>query len=310
LCRCLLEEERAAEREGHADFSARLVVEPAEEPLWAGIESEENADSDWVALTARIETGPAYLVERIEFRGHHAFSDATLRRTLTLQEGERFDAGELRRSLARLNSLGFLEPVTETDVRLLTDAKGGRLRLIITVREKDRGRWVVSGPFGPTRVAGPFEFSVGMRLPAVGRGALELSTYYASLNLLAFTSPAVPALLLAQRRNLLLLPALERPHLPGQEWQSGFALSPQLGWQGTLASYGLGQARRALGGVLEEDPASPGLAVPVQWPGETDTLLPREVSGMLLCRAPRSRWTWARSAGVAVLDLLMGSQPF
>jgi hypothetical protein len=31
---------------------------------------------------------------------------------------------------------------------------------------------------------------------------------------------------------------------------------------------------------------------------------------MLLCRAPRSRWTWARNAGVAALDLLMGSQPF
>lgn len=300
LCRCLLEQQRVAEKDGRVDFSARLMVEPG----------EEAPDSDRVDLTARIQSGPAYLVERIEFRGHHAFSDATLRRALTLKEGELFDAEELRRSLARLNQLGFLEPVTQSDVRLLTDSGGGRLRLVITVREKDRGRWLVSGPFGPTSVAGPFQLAVGSRLPAVGRGALELSTYYASLNLLAFTAPAVPALLLAQRRNLLLLPALERPELPGQKWQSGFTLSAQLGWQGMAASYGIGKARRALRESLEEGPAAPGLAVPVVWRKETDTPFPREPKGALLCRAPRSRWTWARRAGLAALDLVMGSQPF
>jgi outer membrane protein insertion porin family len=300
LCSCLLEQQRAAEEDGRVDFSARLMVEPA----------EEVDESERVTLTARIQSGPAYLVERIDFRGHRAFSDATLRRALTLQEGERFDAVELRRSLARLNQLGFLEPVTQNDAQLLTDSDGGRLRLVVTVREKDRGRWLVSGPFGPTSVAGPFQLAVRSRLPAVGRGALELSTYYASLNLLAFTSPAIPALLLAQRRNLLLLPALERPELPGQEWQSGFTLSAQSGWQGIAASYGLGKARRALRESLAEDPAVPGLAVPVVWPKAMDTAFPREPRGALLCRAPRSHWMWARHAGLAALDLVMGSQPF
>jgi outer membrane protein insertion porin family len=300
LCRCLLDQQRAAEEDGRVDFTARLLVEPA----------EEVDESERVTLTARIQSGPAYLVERIDFRGHHAFSDATLRRALTLQEGERFDAVELRRSLARLNQLGFLEPVTQNDVRLLTDSGGGRLRLLISVREKDRGRWLVSGPFGPTSVAGPFQLAVGSRLPAIGPGALELSTYYASLNLLAFTTPAIPALLLAQRRNLLLLPALERPELPGQEWESGFTLSAQSGWQGIAASYGMGKARSALRESLAEGPAAPGLAVPVVWPKETDTAFPREPRGALVCRAPRSRWTWTRTAGLAALDLVMGSQAF
>lgn len=93
LCRCLLEQQRAAEEDGRVDFSARLLVEPAKELY----------ESERVALTARSQSGPAYLVGRIEFRGHHAFSESTLRRALTLQEGERFDAEELRRSVARLN---------------------------------------------------------------------------------------------------------------------------------------------------------------------------------------------------------------
>ncbi|HYM09128.1 MAG TPA: POTRA domain-containing protein, partial [Bryobacterales bacterium] len=91
ICRCLLDARQQAERSGHADFRARLDIAAAP----AGPQG-------WVTGTARTDPGPVYTVGRIEFRGNHSFSDATLRRAMLLEEGDPFDRDRLRRSLARL----------------------------------------------------------------------------------------------------------------------------------------------------------------------------------------------------------------
>jgi outer membrane protein insertion porin family len=327
LCRCFLEEQRKSEQQGEVGFSGQLEIEATDEPPWARLadafgqreESANQGEEDrphrgqrWVAVTANVRTGPAYAVGRIDFRGHHAFSDLTLRRALTLHEGDLFDWGQLRSSLARLSRLGFLEPVTENDVRLTREPAGRRLHLTITVREKPRGRWLLSGPLGSTSVSGPFQFAIGSRLPAWGRGPLELSTYYATFNLFAFLPPAISLLLLAPQTGLRPLVAVERPYLPGQGWQSGFLLSPQLGWRGMLSHYGLTQARKTVQSALESDRSTSAMTVPVMWRDGRDERSEAELrpAGTLLCEAAPPRWAWLQTGGMTALDWLLKSYPF
>ena len=328
LCHCLREARRRAESTGQLDFAVQLRIEAAQAPPWAFLanrapqtppERQEEAAAantprgeKWVALTASIASGPGYTVGRIEFRGHHSFGDPTLRRALQLREGDLFDRSWLRRSLARLNRLGFLEPVREDDVRLFRDPEGRRVHVIITVREKKRGRWSLSGPLGPLSLTGPLQFALSSRLPAWGRGPLELSTYNATFGLLAFSQPALFGLGLLPKTHLLPLVALERPFLPGQGWQSGFLLSPQLGWRGTLAHYGFTQARQGARAALRSHPADPlGLTVPVWWgPDEDDGTAAARFAGVLRCDASRPRWAWLRKASTAALDFLLAPKPF
>jgi outer membrane protein insertion porin family len=305
LCRSLLAARRRTEKEGAVDFAARLEVVPADPPRWGGLVTEDT--ENWVALTARVEAGAPHTVGRVEFRGHHHFSDLTLRRAWTLQEGDAFDLGELRRSLARINQLGFFEPVSEDGVTAARDAERRRIDLTVWLKEIPRGRYGLSGPLLPGGLAGPLQFSVALRLPAWGRGPLELSTYYGSLSLMAFSLPAAGVFALAPEARWLPLVALERPLLAGQRWQSGFLLAPQLGWQGTLTSYGLTQARQAAAEALAADQAEAApLAVPISWRGEAAEPPP---VGYLHCEAPRPRLAWLRAAGTLALDLLLARAP-
>ncbi len=300
LCDCLLDAQRAAERAGQLDFAARLEIQtPSRLPQAAA------QTGHWASLTVRTETGPAFSLGRIEFTGHHAFGDLTLRRALTLAEGERLDASRLRQSLARLNRLGFFEPLTEDKVELLRHAQSDRVDMVIHLKERPRGRWALSGPLGPFAVAGPLQFSLGARLPAWGSGALELSTYSATFSLLAFSYPVIRALSIVPERRYLPLFALERPDLPGQEWQSGFLLSPQIGWRGTLASYALSHASHAAHNLLEpKTDGAVSLPVSVWWRGQgTEPAL--KPAGVLLCEAEKPRRAWLRTAGLAALDFLL-----
>jgi hypothetical protein len=87
----------------------------------------------------------------------------------------------LRRSVARLNAAGLFDPIDEHGVHILTDARTGIADIVIQLREAKHGRWNFSGPL-------PLSASIGMRLPAWGRGVLELSTYSVSFNLLAYST--------------------------------------------------------------------------------------------------------------------------
>lgn len=327
LCRCLLRARRRSEREGRVDFSSRLQVEATPAPPWARLahnswrSQEEDSgepgsapdNTKWVAVTARTVTGPAYAVERIEFRGHHSFSDSTLRRALLLQEGDPLDWGRLRRSLVRLNRLGFLEPLTEENVRVLGDPERARANLVIVLKEKPRGRWSLSGPLGPLSVAGPLQFRVKSRLPSWGRGVLQLSTYYATFSLLSFSQPFLRALSGQPLTRLQALVALERPYLPGQRWRSGFIVSPNLGWRGVVASYGLTQARTAARRALAGDPAAAArLAVPVWWVSREDNDGPpqEKFAGYLQCEDSQPHWKWLRATGTTALNLLLTESLF
>ena len=111
LCGCLLDVRRIAETEGRLDFSAMVEVAAAGGPI---------------DVTAHVRMGSAYAVGRIDFTGHHAINDSTLRRAMTLRERDLFDVRKLRRSQTRLNDIGLIEPLTLTDVSVTRNVDGPR----------------------------------------------------------------------------------------------------------------------------------------------------------------------------------------
>lgn len=286
VCRELFTERREAERRGVLDFSARLELDGAAPAV--------------DAITA-VTTGPAYRVDRIDFRGNHSFSDASLRRTMLLEEGAPLDQMLLRKSLARLNRNGWFEPLTERDVALNTPQGSDRASVMIAVKEKKARSWSFSGPAGPMSVGGSLHFGIGSRLPPWGRGILELSTYALSLNLFYFAKPAAALIPFLPNRRFLPLVTLERQLLPGQRLLSGFAISPQLGWQGMLAGYGVSQTRNFLEGILQTDRAlTPDLLVTVVHDGR---------EGILRCEPPKPRLNRVRQVGGTAVNVLFSFAP-
>jgi hypothetical protein len=279
MCASLLELRRIAESQGRLDF---------------GVVVETSGDSDPIDVKAHVRMGPQYSVGRIHFTGHRAINDSTLRRALTLRERDLFDVGKLRRSLARLNDIGLAKTVTFANIIVTRQTDGSTADITIPLGTRGRRWWSLSGPIIPG--LGSYQASISSRLPTWGRGALDASTYlftfnvlalvHSSLGVLTFMSKAPPAMVL-----------LERPFLPGQEWLSGFALSPALSVRTTVAYYGRAQLGRGVRAVLE-DQRRETLAVPVVGSG-------RPAGEFLVCQPAHSRWRWLRRGAVHAIDIAL-----
>ena len=272
VCTDLLAQRRAAERQGVLDFSPRLHVEL----------SNNAAD-----VTTSIERGRPYRLGILEFTGNRHFSDALVRHNFLIDEGDPLDQQSLRKSIARLNRTQFFEPVGMSDLKVERNANSGLADITVHLTERKPGSWNFSGPVGPVSVGGPLQGALSSRLPSWGRGLFELSSYTASLSLLAFVHPIVPVTGLLNKRFLPLL-MIRRPFLPGEGWKSGFLIAPQLGWQGMAINYGTTQLQARLLGLLEGSRAyTPDLPVTVEGPGG---------EGMMLCEAPKPRMQTLRKA--------------
>src|SRR4029453_9156685 len=97
---------------------------------------------------------------------------STARRAPLLNEAPPLDKTVLRKSLARINSTGLFEPLSQADVVVNTPAGSNRADLTIQLRERKMLHWYLSGPVGPMSVAGPLQFKLGSRLPPWGRNVL------------------------------------------------------------------------------------------------------------------------------------------
>ena len=267
MCACLLDARRIAEAEGRIDFSAE-------------VESAGNgASSD---LTARLWMGSTHAVGRITFAGHSSVNDSTLRRAMTIYERDRFDVSQLRRSLARINGLGVFEPVTLADISVKRRDDHVTADLTIPLRERKRRWWSVSGPMVPG--FGLLQASVASRLPSWGRGIFEAATYFVSLNVTGFAKPFL---------------ALERPVMPGQEWLSGFAISPALSPRGMLTHYGRAHLAHGIGAMLDVEMPD-ALAVPVTSEG-------RLKDEPLICRPPAPRLWWLRRGAAVAVNVALAA---
>jgi outer membrane protein assembly factor BamA len=301
VCRALFEERRKAEKAGVIEFGARLEISELQD-VAAAPGRPKRAD-----IAARVELGPAYRIGRIEFRGNRAFSDMALRRAMLLDEGQPVDQMLLRKTLARLNRTGLFEPLSPANVVLNTAPGAEVADLTIHVREKKRGHWALSGPVGPLSIAGPLQFAIGSRLPSWGRGIFELSTYTASISFMTFAQPIASLLPFLPNKRFLVLGMLHRPMLPGQRFTSGFAIAPQLGWQGMALGYGMGQVRDLLSGPLQgERELTPPLEVKITRGVGPDA----PIVGIMLCEMPATKLDRLRQVGSVGLNLVFAMSPF
>ncbi|MBZ5580084.1 MAG: hypothetical protein LAP40_26285 [Acidobacteriia bacterium] len=295
VCRSLFDQRRTAERSGVVDFAPRLEFREVPGPA-AGDPRR------WADVTTSLTPGPSYRAGRIEFRGNHRFSDSTLRHMLRLDEGAPLDPLRVRQSLARLNRTGWFEPLTPADVAMNAAQGSDHADVTIALRETRPGAWSLSGPAGPMSIGGPLRFAMGSRLPAWGRGFLELSTYTASANLFLLAKPLGALVPFLPNRRFVRLVSLQRPLLPGNPWLSGFTVTPQLGWPGLLAGYGLAHARGLVRDALETERAlTPDLPVAV---------VNDRGGGILNCQLPPTRSDRVRQFAGTATNLLFSFSPF
>jgi hypothetical protein len=267
LCACLLDLRRSAEAQGRLDFTAMV----------------ESAGGDGpVELTARIWPGPAHAVGRISFSGHSTLNDSTLRRAMTIYERDLLDVRRLRRSLARINDMGVFEPLTLADISITRRDDGVTADVTIPLRERKRRWWSVSGPMVPG--LGMLQASLSSRLPPWGRGVVEATTFFVSLNVTGFAKPFL---------------ALQRPVMPGQELLSGFAISPALSPLAMLKNYGLTHVAYRVGPMLDGHGNDP-LAVPVTSAGSLQ-------AEPLICVTPKSRLWWLHRGATVVGKIALGT---
>ena len=304
LCTCLREAKRAAEAHGRIDFAVELEVPDAN----GGPPAAREANP--VDLTARVRTGRPYRVGRITFTGHYRINESTLRRAMVLQEQALFDVDKLRRSVARLNRSGLMAPITADDIAIRRDPVGLTADVTISLRERPRGRWWLSGPLTAPFI-GSLQAAISSRLPAWGRGPFEASTYYVTFGLIGLPNPLARLMPSGAKRGLSPSLVLERPYLPGQALSSGFALSARRPLPAMLASYGATQLGRGARAVLGNDaPLPPSLVMPVQT-SRPNAEGKGSFAGFLICEPQKPRLQWLRRGGALAADLMLGAfRPF
>jgi hypothetical protein len=301
FCKCLLDAKRDAEAQGRLDFAAELEISPV-----TG-ESPPVSGATWVDVTARVRTGSPYTVGRINFSGHHRISDSTLRGAMVLQEGALFDLAKLRRSLVRLNRAGLMEAIAPDDVEIERHSRDLTADVTISLRERRRGRWSLSGPVFATGFTGPLEAAISSRLPTWGRGIFEAATYYLTFSLIGLPNPLIKLLPVASHPRLAPVLVLERPYLPGQALFSGFALSPKRSVRTFVESYGATHLRRAVGAALDGSQSMPStLVVPIE-PLHADAGSERSSVAWLICEPPEARLRWLRRVAGYAADLTLGA---
>jgi outer membrane protein insertion porin family len=146
-------EERIAQaRERVARRSAALLrAKDAPRPQ-VDVQPQFDREAGTVLLTFRIRDDQPPVVRRIEFSGHHRFSDRYYRRRVLLDEGDPFDTEKLERGLAQLARSGFIRPVSPEDLQVRADAATQTVDISIRVEEIGRQRLSLVG--GSTGLGG------------------------------------------------------------------------------------------------------------------------------------------------------------
>ena len=108
-------------------------------------EFDINREDRTMSVRFRIEETPRVYVERIEINGNTLTRDKVLRREFRLQEGDAFNSFLLRRTQARIQSLGFFQEGLEVDQS--PGSAPDRIVLTANVEENATGELQVSAGF-------------------------------------------------------------------------------------------------------------------------------------------------------------------
>jgi outer membrane protein insertion porin family len=119
------------------------------EPL-TDVETEKKE----VALTYKIDKGPAVYFDRIEITGNTKTKDEVIRRELKVQEQQLFRGSQLKESRARVQRLGLFQEVNMTTQR---SNQPDKIDLLVDVKEAQTGAFTAGAGFS---TADKFLFNV------------------------------------------------------------------------------------------------------------------------------------------------------
>jgi outer membrane protein assembly complex protein YaeT len=97
-----------------------------------------DAEKHSVRVTLDLSDSPPYIVQRIEFRGLHRFSDRYMRRRILLREGHPVNERELEAGLARLARTGYFRQIHKEDIQVHLDESTHTAAVSIKVEEIGR----------------------------------------------------------------------------------------------------------------------------------------------------------------------------
>ncbi len=97
-----------------------------------------------VSLTYRLVEHELVYVERVDIRGNLHTKDVVVRREMRIHPGEPFNGQQIRRSLERLNNLGYFEDVS---VDTQPGSAPNRQDLVVEVKEAKTGSFSFGGGF-------------------------------------------------------------------------------------------------------------------------------------------------------------------
>jgi len=110
-------------------------------------------DKRTASVTMDLSDSPPYLVQRIEFKGLHKFSDRYLRRRIPLREGQPVNDRALEVGLARLARTGYFKPIRKENIRVQMNDATRTANITIRVEEIGQQRASLiggNGQFGST----------------------------------------------------------------------------------------------------------------------------------------------------------------
>jgi outer membrane protein insertion porin family len=106
---------------------------------------ERDAEKHIMNLTLRVNESPRVYVERIDITGNTITRDKVIRREFRINEGDAFNAQQLKRSQDRIQSLGYFQENLE--VKQTEGSTPDRIVLGLNVEEKPTGQLAVSGGY-------------------------------------------------------------------------------------------------------------------------------------------------------------------
>ena len=123
------------------------------------LESDPNPDfipdTNKVDLTITVDEGKQFFIRRIDFSGNDSTRDKVIRRELYLDEGDMFNMDLWKRSILRLNQLGYFNPLKEEDATQVTRNPNSDT-VDLTLKVQERGKNAIGLNGGVSGIAGSF----------------------------------------------------------------------------------------------------------------------------------------------------------
>ncbi len=138
-------------------------------------DNPDNPEEGIADFDINIVEGKQYRLRRLEFTGNTFTRDNVLRREFLMNEGDIYNQQQLDISVARLNQLGYFDPIDkDQDVETRTDPEEGYVDSVLKVSE--RGRQQIQFNGGVSGIGGAFFGLTYSTNNLLGRGeSLSLS---------------------------------------------------------------------------------------------------------------------------------------